>query len=332
MAIRLYLHIGHIHGSSAHIGALLSANRQALLERGYGVCDQELAFGQTVGSDAFFEPCLNSPQTSGEAIEQAFAGLKTRAEKADLKAVIIHAPNLGTPEGARLVAAAKQYFDVRIIYYFRRQEELVVDRWMDGVFKTGLGLNAYIDEIISSHPRRYYRDALEAYLEVFGADAMRVQLLWFKVLEGGNLPDDFWHALELDPGGLEVVREPAPLVSSYLATALKESPYLFAGEDDEELLDFIRSYAKADAVTKISPLDVEPRRQVMEHFQPENRWIKMTFFADVDMPGWNAVPDSDDRPDDVTLAGITEAINLSFSMLKELSTDIARVKKKMGLK
>jgi hypothetical protein len=332
MAIRLYLHIGHIHGSSAHIGALLSANREALLARGYGVCDEELAFGQAVGSAAFFEPYLNGQAPTVETLAQAFANLKVLADKAGLKAVIIHAPNLATPEGARLTAELRQYFDVRVIYYFKRQEELVVAWWMAGVFKTGLGLNAYVDEIISSHPRRHYRDALEAYLDTFGADAMRVQLLWFKVLEGGNLPADLWCALEVDPSGLEVVPEPAPLVSSYLATALKESPYLFAGEDDEELLDFIRSYAEADAVAKINPLDVEPRRRVMEHFQPENRWIKMTFFADVDMPGWNAVPDSDDRPNDVTLAGITEAINLSFSMLKELSEDVTRIKKKMGLK
>lgn len=330
--MKLYLHIGHIHGSSGHIGALLTANRAALRARGYGVCDEQLTFSDAPGSAGFFAPYLDGSAPVEDRLEPAFRTLKERAGAEGLKAVVIHAPNLAVMGGAKLVAAAKHHFDVRILYYFKRQEELVLDWWLDGVFKTGQGLNAYIEELVATHPRKHYRDALEEFLEVFGVEAMRVQLLWFKVLEGGALPSDFWHALETDAEGLEVVKEPAPLVSSYLATALKESPYLFAGEDDEDLIDFIRSHAVADPVHKISPLDVEPRRKVMEHFQPENRWIKVNFFADVEMPGWNAVPDSDDRLYDVTLSGITEAINLSFAMLKDLSTDITRIKKRMGLK
>ena len=332
MAIKLYLHIGHIHASSDHVRVLLAANRAALLARGYGIADAKLQLDGEPGSAAFFERALQADTPDIAAYDAAFGALAASAKSKGLKAVIVSAPNLAVPGGAALVAGLRAHFEVRVLYYFKRQEHLVVDWWLAGAFKTGIGLNAYIDEIIERHPRRHYRDALEEFLNTFGAEAMRVQLLWFKVLKGECLERDLWYALDLEPDDFEVVPEPAPLVSSYLATALKESPYLFADEDDQELIDFIRSYAAGEPKHKINPLDVAPRRRIMEHFQPENRWIKVTFFADVEMAGWNAVPDSDDRSYDVTLSGITEAINVNLSMLKDLREDVARIKRRMGLK
>lgn len=332
MAIKLYLYVGHTHASSGHVSALLAANRAALLARGYGIADPQLLLEGEPGSAAFFEPALHAGQPDSATYDAAFKALAASAKAKGLEAVIISAPNLAVPGGATLLAGLQAHFDVRVIYYFKRQEHLIVDWWLAGAFKSGIGLNAYIDEIVEQHPRRHYRDALEEFLNTFGADAMRVQLLWFKVLEGECLERDLWHALDLNPDDFEVVPEPAPVVSSYLANALKESPYLFADENDEELIDFIRSYAVGEPTHKINPLDVAPRRRIMEHFQPENRWIKITFFADVEMAGWNAVPDSDDRHPDVTLSGITEAINVNLAMLKELSEDVARIKRRMGLK
>ncbi|WP_417451097.1 hypothetical protein [Kordiimonas sp.] len=331
MAVKLYLHIGHLYGSSGHIEALLCANRDVLKARGYGVCDSQLLLSGKPGSSAFFSPYLDSDPSS-PSLSAVFRNLRALADAQGLQAVVLSAPNLAVPGGAKFVAALRDYFDCKLLYYFKRQDDLVVDWWMQGDFKTGEGLNAYINRLVTTHPRCHYRNALEEYLDLFGHDRMRVQFLWHKVLKGKTLAQDFWHALGLDAEGFIDAPEPAPLVSSYLGAALKESPYLFEGSDDEELIDFIRSYVEGDPVHKVNPLDVEPRRAIMQHFQPENRWLKETFFADVKMPGWNAVTDTDDRLYDVSPAGMTEIINIQLAMLKELQQDVSRIKKRMGLK
>ena len=338
MAITLYLHVGNPLADAGHIASLLAANREHLQVLGYGVCDSQMkiatARSAPEGPDAYLAARLAAYEMEeGESsLPDLFAALRTQAERLSLKAVVLSAPSLCQPLGAEMMAAAQAHFDCRILYYFNRQDDYLVAAWMAGVFKKGIGLHAYINQQLAAPGRELYRAAIAAYHEQFGGEAMRVQLLWKKVLAGGNLSADFWKALDLDGADLPHTAVAAPVVSADLAGALKESPYLFADEGDHALTSFIAACQQGAGAVKANPLDNDLRRRIMQHYQPENRWIKTTFFADTAMPGWNAVPDSDDRNHDVTITGVTEMLNLNLALLKDLREDVDLIKKKMGLK
>ncbi|WP_262690635.1 hypothetical protein [Kordiimonas aestuarii] len=325
MAIRLYLHIGQPQAETGHILALLADNAAHLRRQGYGVVTVDPPKG--AGS----LPSLITEERRAD-VAAFFSALKTKAEHENLEAVVLSLPGLCHVRAAGLLATARGHFDCRVVYYFHRQDDHLVAAWAAGQYMTGIGLAAYIEQHLASAGRRLYRDVLEAYLEHFSAANMRVRLIWAPVLEQRSLSQDFWRTLDLGDVGLPDTPVAPPEISPDLAEILGESPYLFAGTDDHEMTDFITSLRMSGGVAKANPLDIDVRRKIMQHYQPENRWIKQTFFADVHMAGWNAVPDSDDRSQDVTMGGIAEAINLNLAMLKDLQQDVGRIKRKMGLK
>lgn len=341
MTTTLYIYVGHENCGSGLIRQTLAAGHGALMSAGIGLCSAAFSVvGKKAGvtfPDKFLADKLEAQQ-AGKKVDLAaeFQALHAKAEALKLKAVILTGEGLNTPAAADMLAAAKSYFDCKIIYYFARQDDWLVESWRRGAFKTGVGLHTYVHQQLSAADKGIYQGVLSAYMGVFGAEHMRVRLTWPKVLEGGHIAADFWSAVGAEATlAPELPTEEAGLTDE-LRSALKESPYLFDGTNDSELTDFITSMHVTSGSAQGYPLDDDTRREIMERFKAENHWIKHTFLKNFAMPGWNSVPKRQGAEpienDPVTVAGVTEALNLNLMLLKELREDISKIKKNMGLK
>ncbi len=341
MTTTLYLYIGLDACGSGLIRQALAENHAALSAEGIGLCSASIALvgrkDAVTFPDAFFAGKLEDLK-AGRTVDLSteFQLLSAKAEAQKLKAVILAADSLNADGMAGMMKAAKAYFDCKVIYYFARQDDWLVETWRRGLFKTGMGLRVFVGQSLAASAKGIYRDTLSAYMDVFGASSMRVRLAWPKVLEGGHIVPDFWHAIGVQHTMPAVLPEEDTSVTDELRNALKESPYLFKNAQDHELTDFISSLHVTRGTPQNHPLDDETRREIMEHFKAENHWIKHTFLKDFAMPGWNSVPKRQGaeplQNDPVTVAGVTEAMNLNFALLKELREDVAKIKKNMGLK
>lgn len=341
MTITLYLYIGHETCGSDLIRQALTENRTALAAKGIGLCSVSMGLlgrkDAVTFPDAYFADQLEGLKAGRKVdLDPVFQKLSIKARDQKLKAVVLAANSLNAAEMAGLMDAARAHFDCKILYYFARQDDWLLETWRQGLFKTGVGLHAFVDQFLRAPTKGIYRDTLSAYAEVFGAENMRVRLAWPKVLEGGHIVADFWHAIGVGPEFQPVLPEESAALTDEMRNALKESPYLFKNVEDPDLTDFISSLHVTGGDMQGHPLDDEKRRAIMEHFKPENHWIKHTFLKDFAMPGWNSVPKRQGPEpisnDPVTVAGVTEAMNLNFALLKELREDIAKIKKNMGLK
>lgn len=344
MALKLYLHIGHPKCGSSTIQEALHINRMALLDLGYGVCGEDLKLMARRARHRFpigyFLSAAQTAWAGGDVDLRAdFAALQRRAKRAGLKAVVISAENLSSAWAPAALAVAKDYFDCRIIHYFRRQDEWLLSAWSQWNFKSGESLAAFVERRTRSAHSGLYRGILEEYLAHFERAAMSVRLLSRKHLVGGDLVADFWQAVGLEGASLTPARSRNVSFSEQLATTFKESPYLFDGNHDNLLTSFVDDYHRHSRGVKKDAFTVAERRAILESYAAENAWLEETFFERGALGDWLSVPQVADeaekaetrRRDTPALRGIAEMVSLNIAVLRQMREDVDRIKASLGL-
>ncbi|TNE65702.1 MAG: hypothetical protein EP335_05080 [Alphaproteobacteria bacterium] len=341
MAIKLYLHIGHPKCGSSTLQQALFENRRALLKAGIGVCDRSLGLMSATSAAMFpigyLRKLYDLPVPEAEAeVAEKFRLLAKKAAAKGLKAVVLSAENLASTRGVNLLKEARPYFDCDVIYYIRRQDDWLLSSWLQWQFKTGESLSDFIERRLQMEKNYLYRDVLEACIETFGQEKLRVRTLFRRNLVGESLVPDFWSALGVDAASMAEVASQNVSLSPNLVGVLKESPYLYDGSHDNSFSSFIGDYhAYGQAASKGRALSAATRRAILKYFFAENRWINQTFLNPDEVGGWLMVQDdSNQKPvaETVTLSGLAEAINLNLAMLREIREDVDKIKKALGLR
>ncbi|WP_417463071.1 hypothetical protein [Kordiimonas sp.] len=345
MAITLYLHIGYPKCGSTTIQEALYENRKVLRAMGYGVCGRTLDLlgprSKLWFPVGYFKSHLDAARDGNAPdMEPEFKALHARAAAAGLHSVVISAENLSAVQAPGLLASAKKYFDCRVIFYFRRQDDWLTSSWAQWQFKGGEGLTAFVRRRLSMPDKLLFRPVLESYLEHFARDVFRVRLLSGKYLTGGDLCSDFWHAVGIDGGLMQRVVSRNVSFSTQLAGVLKESPYLFEDAHDNELTGFIDEQHKGRRGAKKDALSHDMRAEILDFFKNENDWLETTFFQGGGLGDWLKLPDTGPsalKPDlaaldDASLRGVSELLNLNMVVLKELRQDVDKIKRALGIK
>ncbi|WP_417466242.1 hypothetical protein [Kordiimonas sp.] len=342
MAIKLYLHIGYPKCGSTTIQEALFENRKTLRSRGYGICGRTL---DLLGPKSklwfpvgYFKSHLDAAREGNAPdLEPEFKALHARAKAAGLHSVIISAENLSAVQAPALLACAKKYFDCRIIFYFRRQDDWLTSSWAQWQFKGGEGLTAFIHRRLSEPGKLLFKPVLESYLEHFPREAFWVKLLSGKHLHGGDLCADFWQSIGVDAGAMKPVASRNVSFSTQLAGVLKESPYLFEDAHDNELTGFIDEQHRGRRGLKKDALPHSMREEILAFFKTENDWLETTFFSGGGLGHWLALPEDAagvdlSGLDDASLRGVSEILNLNMIVLKELRQDVDKIKRALGIK
>lgn len=343
MALTLYLHIGYPKCGSTTIQEALYENRKALRAMGYGVCGRTLDLlgprSKLWFPVGYFKTHLDAAREGNAPdMEPEFKALHARAVAAGLHSVIVSAENLSAEQAPSLLASAKKYFDCRIVFYFRRQDDWLTSSWAQWQFKGGEGLMAFIRRRLSMPDRLLFRPVLESYLEHFSKDAFHVRLLASKHLAGGDLCSDFWGAVGIDDGAMKRVTSRNVSFSTQLAGVLKESPYLFENAHDNELTGFIDEQHKGRRGAKKDALPLDVRKEILSFFHEENRWLEDMFFRGDGLGDWLTLKSGKpeqlelQRLDEASLRGLSEILNLNLVVLKELRHDVDKIKRALGIK
>ncbi|MCJ9430768.1 hypothetical protein [Kordiimonas marina] len=350
MATKLYLHIGHPKCGSSTLQQALYENRQALLKAGIGVVDGKLELMKASTKMSFpigffrklladlpeVDPTSETPAAAMEALEDQFRALKRKADGLGLKAVVLSAENLARPAGVAMLAAAKPHFDCEIIYYIRRHDDWLISSWLQWQFKTGISLDDFIDQALSSKRRFLFRRVVEAAVTHFGEDKLRIRVLFPSNLEGGDLVTDFWSALGVPAKEMAAVKSRNVSFSVDLVSVLKESPYLYDDAHDNNLTGFIdEHHAYPRKPKRRDPLGHYVRRDIINHYLPEINWLKNNFLDSSTLAGWLQIrvpKDEGQKPKTITLEGVAEMLNLNMVMLKELRDEVEKIKRAVGIR
>jgi hypothetical protein len=245
-------------------------------------------------------------------------------------------------------------YQVKVIVYIRRQDDLILSYWNQKVKKVGNNhgrsftetLEEYVSWSLSDENETYmldYARRLDYLAEVFGKENLIVRRFDPKSWIHGSVIDDFMHCIGIDntedfisltgkenPGLDENTTEIKRILSKNMDFTMEEGTYF-----RNVLLDL--SVDAEDQRPRYSMLSAQEREELLKHFEADNAHIADTYVCDgkplfsnsiKDEPKWT--PDNPYMLEDVIRFFSTVTIDLrreNQSLQKDLITMHAQLEK-----
>jgi len=147
---RLYLHVGAGKTGSSAIQQTLGDNSARLARLGFLVPDNQLGTGLLIdGAQAlFFDGLLPIDDRKIDDVSRRLEHLRRHVVRRGGGAVVVSAENLlNSGQFARLFVAARDWFDIEVIAYIRRQDDFLIAMWNQWHFKSSPDFRAWSESV-----------------------------------------------------------------------------------------------------------------------------------------------------------------------------------------
>jgi len=281
---KLTLHIGGAKCGSSAIQAFLAQNAEALAARGVGVPDTGLGFGGDVTGEqiwAFENAVTHDIRTA--ALAEKLATLFAQAEARDLSQLVLSAENVCNHGAlAELMRKAIGARPTEIIFYVRRQDDLLISSWQQWHLK----LYDTVDAFLADRVGRLgcWLQMIEPWADAFGDDAIVVRPFSREQLLGGDVVADFCAAAGIEADGLEKLGQDAnPSFDEALGRLAHRVRDVFDDQHDNRFYEvMVRLLGRASLKqgSGSSLLDLDTRRRIVGRYAEENEALKQRFLPD----------------------------------------------------
>lgn len=197
---KLIVHIGAGKCGSSAIQEYLRVNAAALRAQGVLVPPERLAAHSALTGTHlyFFEELRANPYQPGNGptrpdawniLGSHLVALRDEMQRDNLHTLVLSSESIFSEEAfAPLLAQARTLFDVHVVVYIRRQDELMSSAWGQWNVKLYPSIDAYLAACMFD----YDWDAkLSAWRNGFGVDRVHVRLFDRAFLHNGDVVDDF---------------------------------------------------------------------------------------------------------------------------------------------
>lgn len=322
--MKLILHIGTPRTGATVIQNTLDANPDWLAAHGLG-------YGKVLAPGTDHSPITVAAARLGHPVLKAL-GIRSDEDRAQLREKVSdwirwHHTQLDAAQHTTLMSSAHilrdlrhkdeietvrdlllQHYDaVKIVVYVRRQDDAILSLYTqhlragrcDDVFRD------FVDTCLgadSPAPYLYYRRELGKWVDVWGRDAIVLRRFSAADFIDGSLLADFLgivlNTWSPDLEGLEPVPgDHAPLSAPAIELLRRMQPHV-VGDDGTMAQD-----RQARLLAWLNALPAHPRpvmaaatsRQIMQHFEQANLWLKETFYPELEGPFFPHRPDHPER-------------------------------------
>jgi tetratricopeptide (TPR) repeat protein len=175
-------------------------------------------------------------------------------------------------------ACDQQGYRCKALIYLRRQDQYVQAMYAQEVKRSHAteGAEAFCRRALETDPRLRYRERLEVFAEVFGADRCVVRPYERSQIKGGDLLQDMLDFLGLPSDGEYALPEkainPTPSAEElqFFLAVNADRP---SREVSDWILDlFVRS-APPDRFRPLSLIPPDLQREILGRFEEENAWV-----------------------------------------------------------
>jgi hypothetical protein len=231
--MKLILHVGHPKCASSTVQSLLWANRHRLGEQGMQLLGAGFRLPRETPDWDWPVWFLNG---SALGVGEQLVARKAEFAAMGIETLILSAENLSDPEHGARLDACFDAFETSVIYYIRRQDQLLLSSWRQWGLKRGISVRQHILRRVAEG-RPNYRATLEYYAARVGADRVHAAFLDPAFLTGGTVESDVWTALRAQ--GTPIVPAVRSNVSPDRAILLFLSGqrHLFSSPHDEAPVD-----------------------------------------------------------------------------------------------
>ncbi len=299
---RLIVHIGGAKCGSTAIQNFAWSNQTALRDHGIIVPNTDMAIGMDQPADQvwFFhslflemddtEPPLSVKDAAGRVaskirqilVEDRKYHRGGTAPPPPPSAIFLSAENLSNKNGLHAVfELLAQDFEMEIILYIRRQEDMFMSGWQQWFMKITDDLDTWIAQ---NNP--FFCDWKQTIMdwESVGADRLTVRLFDRASLEAGDVVADFCKVVGLDPADFEFPTIEVNVSHGvHIAQLIHDSRAMYANEHDTYFEHLLYRYKISAAAKRPDEILFTPDqlRTIRGRFSDDNAWIRARYFPDL---------------------------------------------------
>lgn len=295
---RLVVHIGSGKCGSSAIQSFLGANADALRDDGVLIpgVDLDLTSHQRGNQLRLFNHGISSDGFA-DLVTARLAKLHRQMHEHGWHTMIVSAENLINPKGFHtLFSPSVDLFDIEIVAYVRRQDDLMVSAWQQWHLKRFPDFAAYAKQTAGSldwHAR------LDPWRNTYGHENLTVRVFSRPRLVDGDVVRDFAHVTGLDPDRYQAVPEAnRTLHERFNRIANSYRDVLFESAHDHAFYTFLEELLGDQAYKDYrgsAVLSLKERRDIFEYYSEANERLREDYFADLPSDqGVFAEPSADD--------------------------------------
>lgn len=205
-----------------------------------------------------------------------------------VKQVIVSAENLGSVDNDYafwFIDIAKEFEDVEVIMYLRRQDDLLLSSWQQWHVKTGEDLWSWIASCLGGLGN--WRRVVERWEAVLGRHRVRLRLFERNRLKNGDVVDDFCQFILGDHSAFVNDRSVAvnPSYNEAIVDLVAGGGF-FKDAHDNEFYKFLEHYLDdaSHRRSRESVLTIDQRLAIIARYAASNSWVREHYFASSDTP------------------------------------------------
>ena len=284
MTAELIIHIGANKTASSSIQRFIQANQKPLTDLGYIIPDRDVGTSNEVTGEQVFG-LQSFLQSKGQPAKR----LKTRMEKIfdsrsnKSQKILLSAENMGTTRGAKLFSEVCATRKTKVVFYIRRQDDLIASSWQQWHSKTETDYGAFL--LKSLRTLGNWENVINAWEKIVGKDNIRLGVFERNKFHNGDIIQDFIHKIgahaHMDTFDIPEVNS-NPSFFEYITPLVAGNKAIFQSIHDN---DFYRVVEKLTGQTyskgkKYSMMTRLQRDNIMKFFEGQNERIREKYFPD----------------------------------------------------
>lgn len=281
----LILHIGANKTGSSAVQAFLRLNATELARSGLFVAPSDLSLdGEITGQHVWFVEELLGDITAGRRrvarrVDKLMTGV------GDGERLLISAENLSNGVGAeRLFSGFAKNYDVRVVFYVRRQDELLLSSWQQWESKISGDFWAWLTDCVGI--RGDWRSVLQAWENVVPRNNITVRIYERSRMPNGDVIADFAQALGLSERLSELKRPEGVINASYADAVVelaKGNRALFHDKHDNDFYNAVEQLTEGryHRNPRESLITHEQRCAILGRYAEGNEWVRARYFPDL---------------------------------------------------
>lgn len=298
---RLVIHIGSGKCGSSAIQSFLAANAALLRADGILIpgADLDLTSHQRGNQLRFFNHGIGE-EGFAESVTTRLAKLSRQMDECGCHTMILSAENLINPRGFHsLFTASQDRYDIEIMAYVRRQDDLMVSAWQQWHLKSFPTFEAYARQTDGSLD---WFARLEPWRAAHGTDALNVRVFSRQQLLDGDVVADFAHQAGLEIDRYQRVPDAnRSLHERFNRVANTYRDVLFESAHDHGFYTFIEELLGERAYKDYrgsAMLTLDQRRDIYGRYGEANEQLRSLYFPDLSPdPGVFPAPTAADVAD-----------------------------------
>ncbi len=280
----IILHIGGNKTGSSSIQRFIQRNAEKLRDLNFLIPDRELGLSEKITGEHVFalQNYIGGGVASANSLKQKLDELlESRAR--DSQKLLLSAENMGTAQAAKVFKTALSDRRVQVIFYIRRQDELIESSWQQWYSKINQDYDAWLLEAIRT--LGHWEETLNQWEECVGQENIHLEVFEKSKFPKGNVIRDFVRKLGLGAHEDELeldLQDANPTYAEYITSLVSGNDRIFKNVHDNEFYRIVGALT-GDRYTKEKKYSLMTRGQrenIVTYFDYQNERIRAKYFPD----------------------------------------------------